>query len=138
MSNTKWYYIIREKDRVFLTAKKPEGLSISQEKTLWFIRNFEFLVGCPDPDQFIYADNWYGPIGVFNINDPKQVLNAFCLVQKHTIDVCRDTTEFKHREHGIVLEKLDTFPRTSMGRTPIGQEMYDTFNDLLRKVSHTY
>ena len=44
-----WYYLVRGKEVVFLTNKKPKGTEFSPKEFTWTMGGREFLAGCPDP-----------------------------------------------------------------------------------------
>jgi len=134
MSITKWHYLVREKDRILVTKKAPKGLTFSPQETLWFFNAFEFPIGCPDPTRFLYSESWEGPIGVFNIDDSEQVLNAFQLVQNHVIEICRVAVRSKLRSNGVELEKPSKDPHYVFHNTAVSSAVNDACNELLAAV----
>lgn len=73
-------YLVREKDGIKLVHKKPAGVRISKNHTMWFLRQFSFTLGVCERS-FHYND--LEVIGVFDLENPKHLTVMIKMFESH-------------------------------------------------------
>ncbi len=126
-----WYYLVRGKEVVLLTNKKPRGTSFSPAEFTWTMDGREFLAGCPDPMFLVDDEDWVGTIGVFNMKNQIQVVNAFRLMRNHIIYFCRHSLKKNLRKRNVALLTPPDEESGERRATAVGGAVHETFAELM-------
>ena len=73
-------YLTRGEGGIKLVHKKPAGVRISENHTLWFIRDFSFSIG-KDASAFHY--NGLEVVGVFDLDNPEHFAALMRAFESH-------------------------------------------------------
>lgn len=73
-------YLTRNEKGIKLEQKKPTGVKVPGNRTMWFLRGFSFPVGVNN-NTFQY--NGLEVIGVFDLDKPKHLSNMMAMFESH-------------------------------------------------------
>jgi hypothetical protein len=83
-------YLVRTEDRVILQKKRPKEVSLLLLSGKWVYRDSIFIIGEDDRGRILYADNWIGPIGVFDPTNRVHLKEMMTQFRAHTISLTVD------------------------------------------------
>jgi len=73
----KYVFLVRTENGIEVTFKKPDGVKISSKESRWIFsrpgQEDPFVEKIGSSGEFLYSDNWTGPIGVYDLSDPSHV-----------------------------------------------------------------
>lgn len=102
---SRFVYLVEYDLKVSLVCQKPKGLTFSPQRSMWFLRSFEFSVG-KDTGLENSTLPWNGPIGVYNIHDADQVKVMIAQMQHHMEKCAFQRVQNSIRSAGFVLDEV--------------------------------
>jgi len=110
----KLVYLVRTQKGVEIHQIKPGDVVFhSRDKNYWYVRTFRFRVGEADT-RLLYADNWLGTIGVYDISDAKQALEMFKQFESHLRSIILWNVKCTLENTGIPVMEISKKPPRQM------------------------
>ena len=77
MEEKKFVFLVRTENGVEAVHKAPKGLEISSDEHRWVFKRHPdqspLIFDIGSSSDLLYSDGWTGPIGVYDLSDPRHV-----------------------------------------------------------------